>query len=80
MARQAKRSFEGFRNKVFLGKAYRQVSYEYDESELFQRWENHLADRYVGAMKQTPGMSIQRILTEESLPLDPVQRTEDRRF
>eukprot|EP00756_Hemistasia_phaeocysticola_P010161 Hpha_TRINITY_DN14998_c0_g1::TRINITY_DN14998_c0_g1_i1::g.145057::m.145057 len=70
--RQARRTVEAFRNKVFLGKAYRAVSYDFDESELFQRWEDHLADRYVNAMKRTPGMSIQKILTEESLPLEPV--------
>lgn len=74
LLRQARRTVEAFRNKVFLGKAYRAVSYDYDESELFQRWEDHLADRYVGAMQRTPGMSIQKILTEESLPLEPVQR------
>eukprot|EP01065_Artemidia_motanka_P051681 TRINITY_DN914_c9_g1_i1.p1 TRINITY_DN914_c9_g1~~TRINITY_DN914_c9_g1_i1.p1 ORF type:complete len:713 (+),score=266.85 TRINITY_DN914_c9_g1_i1:59-2140(+) len=74
MLKQTERTVEAFRNKVFLGKAYRAVSYDYDESELFQRWEDHLADRYVNALSQTPGMSIQKILTEESLPLEPVRR------
>eukprot|EP01064_Diplonema_japonicum_P031061 TRINITY_DN5447_c0_g1_i1.p1 TRINITY_DN5447_c0_g1~~TRINITY_DN5447_c0_g1_i1.p1 ORF type:complete len:719 (+),score=131.05 TRINITY_DN5447_c0_g1_i1:68-2158(+) len=52
---KSKRNITTFRNKVFLGKAYKNLRYDYDESELFEKWEDHLADRYITEVKKRDG-------------------------
>eukprot|EP01063_Lacrimia_lanifica_P009578 TRINITY_DN16535_c0_g1_i1.p1 TRINITY_DN16535_c0_g1~~TRINITY_DN16535_c0_g1_i1.p1 ORF type:complete len:691 (+),score=224.35 TRINITY_DN16535_c0_g1_i1:60-2132(+) len=65
---KAKQKITTYRNKVFLGKAYKNLHYEYDESELFERWENHLADRYLQSVREQPDGKLQELLREHTDP------------
>ncbi|KAJ9442913.1 STI1-like protein [Diplonema papillatum] len=53
-----------YKNKVFLGKAYKALNYDYDEGELFDRWENHLADRYVEQARKDPNTNLRQLLAD----------------
>eukprot|EP01061_Rhynchopus_euleeides_P004141 TRINITY_DN13454_c0_g1_i1.p1 TRINITY_DN13454_c0_g1~~TRINITY_DN13454_c0_g1_i1.p1 ORF type:complete len:227 (+),score=102.67 TRINITY_DN13454_c0_g1_i1:418-1098(+) len=64
---ESQRRVMTYRNKVFLGKAYKQLRYEYDESELFSRWEDMLADSYMAKVKSHPNSGLDALLRDGRL-------------
>eukprot|EP01060_Flectonema_neradi_P010026 TRINITY_DN17166_c0_g1_i1.p1 TRINITY_DN17166_c0_g1~~TRINITY_DN17166_c0_g1_i1.p1 ORF type:complete len:675 (+),score=145.91 TRINITY_DN17166_c0_g1_i1:55-2079(+) len=69
----SKKRLERYRTKINLGKAYKSMEYDYDESELFDLWENHLADMYVNEAKKHPGDHLKSLLSNGHVdPLSPV--------
>ena len=69
----SKKRLDKYRTKISLGKAYKSMEYDYDESELFDLWENHLADMYVSEAKKHPGDHLQSLLSTGHVdPLTPI--------
>ena len=56
-----------YKNKTFLGKAYKSLNYDYDESELFDKWEELLANKYMDTVKSNPNSGFERLLKEGTL-------------
>ena len=61
---ESQKRVKSFRNKAYLGKSYKQLKYDYDESELFDMWENLLADQYMDQVRSNPNSGFEHLLKE----------------